>query len=328
MLHQEDLLVVHLESDDSTETTGKPPPSTRRQVHLMEEAGSASPSGSWLPPLEDRTQAQMIEDPEELPPVEREGEGSGVQFSQTFDSQRAFPDQGSIHIHNPEASLTGRMAETAASALVSEARAEATQVVSGIMTQAEQAVSSARIEVAQAQTRAEATHAVASHEINSLRSQLEIMRQENMELKTKFLEATAQRAQNSQASNGAEWFLDYAMKELESIVKDLRDSNVVPRVNSFESRIHALEQQLPPTKLFCKNFGWSERIPLFPRKLTLPCLPSGAIVQPCPVAPAAQISPVRTPVNFNLWEDDQGKGSEGSEAPWVDLGQDLEKMSL
>ena len=120
-----------------TQRTGRPPPSVRRQVHPMEEAASASPSGSSLPPLEDRTQAQMIEDSEELPPLEREGDGSGVQFSQTFNNQRAFHDQRSIHIHNPEASLIGRMAETAASAMVSEAKAEATQVVSGIMTQAE-----------------------------------------------------------------------------------------------------------------------------------------------------------------------------------------------
>ena len=72
------------------------------------------------------------------------------------------------------------------------------------MAQAAQAVASARVEASQANTRAEATQTVASKNISSLRAQLDMMRQENMELKSEFLQVTAQQAQRNDTNNGTE----------------------------------------------------------------------------------------------------------------------------
>ena len=118
-----------------------------------------------------------------------------------------------------------------------------------------------QIEVAQAQDRAEAAQAVASHEIHSLRSQLEILRNEIMELKRKIPEVIVRQVQ-SQAIYGAAWFQN-AMKELESIVQDLRDSNVVARLNSIESKINDLKQQLHVHRSFLQELWLQRPNPLF-----------------------------------------------------------------
>ena len=55
------------------------------------------------------------------------GGGSSVQFSQTLHGQRVSHDQRFVHVHKPEASFNGRMAETAASAMVSGVKDEAAQ---------------------------------------------------------------------------------------------------------------------------------------------------------------------------------------------------------
>ena len=102
-----------------------------------------------------------------------------------------------------------------------------------------------------------------------------MMRQENMELKSEFLQVTAQQAQRNDTNNGTE-ILQNALRELETFVRELRDSNVVPRVSSVEARMQALEVSTPcplPIKHFFKNFEWIGLQPnLMPLNLLKPQL--------------------------------------------------------
>ncbi|CAL1164086.1 unnamed protein product [Cladocopium goreaui] len=122
-----------------------------------EEESAISPSGSSLPPLEDMSYVPRIH----ADGSQRDPEMQQYQAYQV-DQRELNIDQRSIHfqhnIFNPDPSVVGHLAATAAT---SEVRAEATHAVSAVVTEATSAVAAARAQTSEAVVRAEATQAVA-----------------------------------------------------------------------------------------------------------------------------------------------------------------------
>ena len=147
-------------------------------------------------------------------------------------------DQMSIHfqhnIFNPDPSVVGHLAATAAT---SEVRAEATHAVSAVVTEATSAVAAARAQTSEAVVRAEATQAVAQaresamdFELRSLRAMVESLRAENEDLRNRArtIEAQSPNVDPTSSLNGA--VIEHRIVEMENFIQ----TGILPRLTHLE----------------------------------------------------------------------------------------------
>jgi hypothetical protein len=238
-----------------------------------EEESAISPSGSSLPPLEDMSYVPRIH----ADGSQRDPEMQQYQAYQV-DQRELNIDQRSIHfqhnIFNPDPSVVGHLAATAAT---SEVRAEATHAVSAVVTEATSAVAAARAQTSEAVVRAEATQAVAQaresamdFELRSLRALVESLRAENEDLRNRArtIEAQSPNADPTSSLNGA--VIEHRIVEMENFIQTgilprlthlegtftlLRDldhqvrENILPRMQGFDESVHQLMDHLEANAL-------------------------------------------------------------------------------
>ena len=149
-------------------------------------------------------------------------------------------DQRSIHfqhnIFNPDPSVVGHLAATAAT---SEVRAEATHAVSAVVTEATSAVAAARAQTSEAVVRAEATQAVAQaresamdFELRSLRAMVESLRAENEDLRNRArtIEAQSPNVDPTSSLNGA--VIEHRIVDVE--MENFIQTGILPRLTHLE----------------------------------------------------------------------------------------------
>lgn len=240
---------------------------------------------------------------------------------------RRIVDQRSIHlqhnIFNPDPSVVGRLA---ASAAASEMRAEATHAVSAVMTEATPAVAAARAQTSEAAVRAEATQAAAQareaameFELRSLRTMVESLRAENNDLRdrARMIESQSPNANSNPNLNGAA--IEHRTLGIENFIQ--RD--ILPRLTHLEGMFtllrdldHEVRENMLP-----RMQGFDESV-----QQIMDWLETSAVNAP----PRANIqqepnSQPGSPVHHAIWdesdvEDDQERNQEA--------GQDVEGRSL
>jgi multidrug efflux pump subunit AcrA (membrane-fusion protein) len=288
-----------------------------------EEEPAVSPTGSSPPPLEDMSKVLRIH----AKLSQRDQEGQPIYQVYQVDQRELNVDQRSIHlqhnIFNPDPSVVGRLA---ASAAASEMRAEATHAVSAVMTEATAAVAAARAQTSEAAVRAEATQAAAQareaameFELRSLRTMVESLRAENNDLRdrARMIESQSPNADSNPNLNGAA--IEHRILGIENFIQ--RD--ILPRLTHLEGMFtllgdldHEVRENMLP-----RMQGFDESV-----QQIMDWLETSAVNAP----PRANIqqepnSQPGSPVHHAIWdesdvEDDQERNQEA--------GQDVEGRSL
>eukprot|EP00438_Fugacium_kawagutii_P023957 Skav232719 [mRNA] locus=scaffold4051:118337:123012:+ [translate_table: standard] len=259
-----------------------------------------------------------------------------------------YVDQRSVHLYQQNVQTIDPLLVEAQQAVHNTQREAAAVVI-----EAQQAVHNSQREAAVVATQLEATQAMANQEVSNLRQQLELMRLENLELKSKILESNTGSSSHNETA-----LIHEALKNLDSMVKDIREANIVPRVQQSEQRLHQLETQLNHHQALIQEL-WDSRTQIMPSQVVPQQVPASQVMpqqvpayspivsQPVVAVPKLQEyqspppkaipllapgggppSPPSSPVHFNLFDDDEPEGNheeDQEEEEWEDLAIGLEK---